>query len=197
MRHKSEEKFNRIIEFIKDYMYEHPYSPSYKEIAAGTGMSVGSVHAYVAELQERGVLTLSGRCRIELDTPMERVLPTPILGHIVCGDGEIEEEHIEGYLALPESMVGNGSYYLLRTYGDSMIEAGIEDGDLVLIRQQETARDGQIVVAEYDNQTTLKRIFFDDEHRRIHLHPENSEMDDIIVRSCRIQGVATKLIKDL
>ncbi len=78
-----------------------------------------------------------------------------------------------------------------------MIEAGIEDGDLVLIRQQNTANEGQIVVALIDDEATLKRFYPEPENHRICLHPENSQMDDIYVDNCEIQGVAVKVIKDL
>ena len=197
MRHKSEEKLKEIKNFIWDYMQDHAYAPSFREIADYIGMSLGSVHAYISELQDRGVLTVDGRRKIELNLPMPRVKMIPILGSIVCGEAEDAEEYIEDYMALPASITGDGEYYLLRTHGDSMIDAGIEEGDLVLIRKQTTAREGQIVVAEYDNKTTLKRIHYDDAHRRIHLQPENEKLKDIVVRSCRVQGVATKLIKDL
>ena len=96
---------------------------------------------------------------------------------------------------LPESLFGRGEFFLLRARGDSMIGAGIEDGDLVLIRQQSTAEYNQIVVALVDDEATLKRFRPKEDH--ICLHPENNRYEDIIVDRCLIQGVAVKVIKDL
>ena len=120
-----------------------------------------------------------------------------VLGSISCGVPQLEEEYAEEFVTLPVSMFGKGEFYFLRANGNSMIESGIDDGDLVLIRKQSTARDGQIVVALVDNQNTLKRFFVDDKKQCIRLHPENKTMEDIIVKDCKIQGVAVKVIKNL
>lgn len=114
---------------------------------------------------------------------------------ISCGLPNIAEEHIEEYVSLPESMFGSGEFYILRARGESMIEAGIDPGDLVVIRKQETAENGQIAVALVDEEATLKRFYVED--NRVRLHPENSEMEDFYVDHCIIQGVAVKVIKDL
>ena len=90
-----------------------------------------------------------------------------------------------------------GDFFILRASGQSMIEAGIDDGDLVVIKKQVEANDGDIVVALVDNQNTLKRYFRDDENKKIILHPENKKMKDIIVDECCIQGVACHIIKEL
>ena len=98
---------------------------------------------------------------------------------------------------LPVSMFGKGSFYILRADGDSMIEAGIEDGDMVIIRQQDAAEEGQIVVALVGDEATLKRYYLDKPRRRVRLHPENSSMQDVFVDNCVIQGVAVHVIKAL
>ena len=122
----------------------------------------------------------------------------PVLGVISGGIPKFAEENIEEYIRLPVSLFGTGKFFILRAYGDSMIEVGIDDGDLVLIRQQETASAGQIVVALINNEdATLKRYYPEPEKHRVRLHPENSRMDDIIVPDCAIQGVAVKVLKDL
>ena len=120
-----------------------------------------------------------------------------ILGSISCGIPQLEEERAEGFVSLPVSMFGRGEFFFLRAKGESMIDAGIDDGDLVLIRKQSEATDGQIVVALVENENTLKRFYMDKENHCIRLHPENKEMKDIIVASCEIQGVAVKVIKSL
>lgn len=120
-----------------------------------------------------------------------------VLGSISCGVPQLEEEYAEEFVTLPVSMFGKGEFYFLRANGNSMIEDGIDDGDLVLIRKQSEAKDGQIVVALVDNQNTLKRFFVDEKNHCIRLHPENKTMEDIIVPECVIQGVAVKVIKSL
>ena len=106
-------------------------------------------------------------------------------------------KHVEEYFRLPVSLVGHGDFYFLRAFGESMIDAGIEEGDLVLIRHQNTARPGEIVVALVDGETTLKRFYPEPSHQRIRLHPENTSMEDIYVQDCQIQGIAVKVLKDL
>ena len=100
-------------------------------------------------------------------------------------------------MPLPVALFGQGDFFILRTSGNSMIEAGIEPGDLVVVRKQNTAEEGDIVVALVDNETTLKRFYRDKKHRCIRLHPENSRMKDIHVQDCTIQGVAQNVIKAL
>ena len=121
----------------------------------------------------------------------------PILGQIACGSPLFAEENIEDYVQLPASLFGNGDFYMLRANGYSMIDVGISSGDFVLIRRQNTAEPGEIVVALVEEEATLKRYFPEPERRRIRLHPENKVMDDIYVSSCEIQGIAVKVLKDL
>ena len=101
------------------------------------------------------------------------------------------------FLGVPFTLIYNFGAAILRAYGDSMIEAGIDNGDLVLIRQQNYADEGQIVVALMEDEATLKRFYPEPKKHRIRLHPENSRMDDIYVDNCEIQGVAVKVLKDL
>lgn len=128
----------------------------------------------------------------------ERTVSVAKLGYVPCGPLTEEYECIDGYVKLPASFVGNAKKcFLLTASGNSMVEAGIDDGDLVLVRQQETAEYNDIVVALVDNEVTLKRYRPDPANRRIILHPENKRIKDIIVDGCQIQGVAIKVIKDL
>ena len=121
----------------------------------------------------------------------------PILGAVPCGPLTEVEESIEGYLRLPESFVGKGKFYLLRASGNSMIGAGINDGDLVLIRIQNNANVGEIVVALVNNEVTLKRLAYNAESASYYLHPENKRMKDIYPENIEVQGIAVKVIKDL
>lgn len=121
----------------------------------------------------------------------------PILGRVPCGPAKEAITENEKCLPLPESILDNGDYYILVASGDSMIDAGIEDGDYVLVKQQETACEGEIVVALIEGDTTIKRIHFDDVNKRIVLYPENSQYQPCSYKDLDIQGVAVKVIKNL
>ena len=139
----------------------------------------------------------------EIITPTIRKMETgsiraAVLGSVSCGVPLLEEEYIESYVSLPEKLFGKGEFFILKANGDSMIEAGISDGDFVVIRKEIEAHEGEIVVALLDDgSNTLKRIYFDDENKNVILHPENKAMNDIIVKNVKIQGVAVKVMKDL
>ena len=111
--------------------------------------------------------------------------------------GEASIIYSIGRHRFPTAIFGKGDFFILRASGQSMIEAGIDDGDLVVVKKQVEAKEGDIVVALVDNQNTLKRYFRDDENKKIILHPENKKMKDIIVDGCCIQGVACHIIKEL
>ena len=197
MRTKDPELMKQILEYIEDYYIDHNVSPSTTRIAEQMGISRGTAHKYLVEMDERGMLSYQGR---NITTARTEKMHTStfraaVVGDISCGLPNIAEEHIEEYVSLPESMFGSGEFYILRAHGESMIEAGIDPGDLVVIRRQETAENGQIAVVLVDEEATLKRLYVED--NRVRLHPENSEMEDFYVDHCIIQGVAVKVINDL
>jgi len=202
MRTKKKEHFYAIETFVSDYMEEHGTAPSVREIAEGTGMSKSNASRYIASMREDGTLGSDGSSRNRIVTKekaMDRqsLIRVPVLGAVSCGVPKFAEENIEEYVKLPVALFGSGNHFILRANGESMIEAGIGDGDLVLIRQQETAKDGQIVVALMEDEATLKRFYLEPERHCIRLHPENPTMEDIFVDDCIIQGVAVKVLKDL
>ena len=121
----------------------------------------------------------------------------PVVGTIACGEPMLAEEHIERYIPVPIDSFGRGEYYFLKAKGDSMVDMGIFEGDMVLVRQQNTAAPGEVVVALIGDEATLKRFYPDPDRNRIRLHPENREMNDIFVDDCEIQGIAVKVIKDI
>jgi repressor LexA len=138
----------------------------------------------------------------EIRTPVTKkvntdIAQTAIVGSVPCGSPQYEEENIEEYISLPTAIFGKGDFFILRASGNSMIEAGIDDGDLVVVKKQLYADDGDIVVALVDNQNTLKRFYRDNDNRKVILHPENKRMKDIVVDDCFIQGVACHVIKSL
>ena len=197
MRSKDKTLMAAIEKFVCDYTDKTGISPTMQEVADGVGSSKATVQRYIAQLCEDGVLDYSGyRTMTSTKTKMQAVR-VPVLGTIACGIPKYAEENIEEYVRLPVALFGQGNFFILRAYGDSMVEAGIDDGDLVLIRQQNYADEGQIVVALMEDEATLKRFYPEPEHHRVRLHPENSHMDDIYVTACEIQGVAVKVLKDL
>ena len=118
----------------------------------------------------------------------ENSVSIPLIGSVSCGQPLLSEESVESYIRIPTEWLGSGEYFLLRANGDSMINAGIDDDDIVIVRKASEADDGDIVVALVDNENTLKRLYRDEKHRKIILHPENPNYEDIVVESCEIQG---------
>ncbi len=198
MRSKNKEYFQLIESFIDSYTDEYGCSPTNQEMADGTGLSTATISRYLSYMREHGMLDYQGHRNIRTKMQEKKgssSVQVPILGNVSCGVPKFAEENIDEYVRLPVSIFGKGDYFLLRADGDSMIDAGIETGDLVLIRHQDTAEPGQIVVALMEDEATLKRYY--PEKHRIRLHPENPRLEDIYVDSCVIQGVAVKVIKDI
>lgn len=202
MRHKSVELMNAIQSFVDNYYISNRHSPSTTEIAEAVGVARGTAYKYLVDMAERGMIRYDGQqITTEKTSKVNAELTSvAILGSVACGLPQLEEENAEEYLSLPVALFGSGTFYLLRAKGTSMIEAGINPGDLVLVRKQSTAQNGEIVVALVNNENTLKRLFVDQEHNCVRLHPENKTMEDIIVsegEELQIQGVAVHVIKAL
>lgn len=197
MRSKNPELMVQIMEYIDDYYSKHCSSPSVRTIAAGVGTSKSTVQRYLVAMNEDGMLSYDGKELIidKIRKTNKSTVNVAVVGSIACGISNLAEENIEEYVSLPKSMFGEGEFIILRANGESMVDAGIETGDLVVIRKQSCAEDGQIVVALVDDEATLKRLYRDNE--KIRLHPENKDMDDIIADDCIIQGVAVKVIKNI
>ena len=197
MRSKDPEIMKRLVDFVEAYHLDYNSSPSLRVIADGVGIGSTTVYRYLMEMNERGMICYDGKTirNEKIDKSQRGTIRAAVIGRIACGIPNLAEQHVEGYVNLPESLFGQGNFYILRASGCSMTEAGIDDGDLVVIREQNTAEDGQIVVALVDDEATLKRFFHEGD--RIRLHPENPQMKDIFVTDCRIQGVAVKVIHDL
>lgn len=197
MRSKNPDTMKRIIEFVEEYYLRYNQSPSTRVIGERIGMSKGMVYNYLIEMDEKGMIAYDGKTitNDRINKINTGFIGVPVVGSIACGVPNLAEEDIEEYIPLPEKLFGKGDFFILRAKGQSMIEAGIDEGDLVIIRMQNTAKDGQIVVALVGDEATLKRFYKEADH--IRLHPENSSMEDIIVPDCSIQGVAVKVLKDL
>jgi repressor LexA len=197
---KNQEYYKTLLSFIDDYREEHGVSPTNRIIAAGTGVSTATVSRYLQDLRREGKIEYKGHRGIitpKMKEEKESTVLVPLLRCIDCGIPKYAECNIKEYIPLPVSIFGKDDFFLLHAKGDSMIDAGINDEDLVLIRKQSAAEAGQIVVALIDENATLKRYYPEPQKKLIRLHPENKEMNDIYVEHCIIQGVAVKVLSDI
>lgn len=199
MRTKSIELMKAICEFVEKFYIENRCSPSITKISYHLGIARSTVHKYLVYMSEIQMITYDGE-KIITDIIRKVDLSTTqanIIGTIACGNPVLAEENIEEYISLPSAIFGIEDLYILNASGDSMIGAGIEDGDLVVVKKQSTANNGDIVVALVNNENTLKRLYIDEKNKKYILHPENEELKDIIVSELQIQGVAQHVIKAL
>ena len=189
-----------IWDFVVGYVDRHGYPPTVREIGEAVGLaSPSTVHAHLANLERAGLLRrdptkpraleLVGRAAGR-QAPEEAVQRLPLVGQIAAGGPLLAEQNVEDEIAVPEPL-GRNADFLLRVRGDSMIEAGILDGDVVVVRRQETARNGEIVVAlagddEAADEATVKTFYR--EADRIRLQPENASMEPIYARHVRVLG---------
>ncbi|MDI6844201.1 MAG: transcriptional repressor LexA [Anaerosomatales bacterium] len=195
----------QILDFIRSEIHRRGYPPSVREIGEAVGLSSSStVHAHLSALEKHGYIRrdpTKPRALEVLDTrDTERgvdprtVTAVPLVGSVAAGQPILAAENIEATLPLPAEFAGE-STFILRVRGDSMIEAGILDGDFVVVRQQATADNGDIVVALIEDEATVKRFYR--EADRIRLQPENSAMEPIYVRDARILGKVVALFRRL
>ena len=199
MRSKSPETMRQIEQFVDAFFDEHLRTPSMREIERGTGLSRQTASSYLRAMAEQGLLDYDGDGIVTAhirERAAAQTVRVPIIGHVAAGTLTAADELREGFAEVPMSLLGSSDYFALRVYGESMIRAGIYDGDLVVLRRAATATVGQIVVAVDDEgQTTLKRLAHDGQ--RYYLHPENPAFDDIYPSELRIQGVAELMLRDL
>ena len=201
-----------IYEFIVQYVDRNGYPPTVREIGEEVGLaSPSTVHAHLANLERAGLLRrdptkpraleLTGRTRqARPQREVRDVHRLPLVGDIAAGAPLLAEENVEEYLAVPEPLARGGEEFLLRVKGDSMVDAGILDGDIVVVRRQQTARDGDIVVAlagddEAADEATVKRFFRED--GRVRLQPENAALEPIYVRHVQVLGKVVGVFRTL
>lgn len=127
----------------------------------------------------------------------KRNLLLTIYGKVSCGKLKFIDDNVEGFVEIPSSFLGEDKYFVLKSDGDSMINAGIKKGDLLVIKMQSHAENGDIAVVELDNKVTLKRFYKLEDKHQYKLHPENDKYEDIYLEKCNILGIAIKIIKDI
>ena len=203
-----------IWDFLVDYVDRHGYPPTVREIGAKVGLaSPSTVHAHLANLERAGylrrdptkprALELIGHRRaepVELHPSARATHSLPLVGQIAAGGPLLAEENVEDYIGVPEPLSKGGEEFLLRVKGESMINAGILDGDIVVVRRQQDARNGEIVVAlvgddESANEATVKRFFR--EEGRVRLQPENDALEPIYAPHVAILGRVTGVFRSL
>lgn len=182
---KNNERKEEIYHFINNFIKEYGVCPSYNEIAASVKCAKSTLFKYMKRLEEEGLIERYGRNQIVTVENSNAIDRIPVIGSIACGKPKLAYEDIQGYLPIDVEWLGSGEYFGLVASGDSMINIGIKSGDIVIVRKQTTAENGQVVVAMvYDEDSgdmnaTLKRLY--KEKRGYRLHPENDYMSDIYV----------------
>ena len=191
------ENQNKILDFIRREIEEKGYPPSVREICAAVGLkSTSTVHAHLNNLEKRGLIrrdSTKPRALEVLDNSVSRGRSIPLVGKVTAGLPILATQNIEDYLTLPQSMLGHDELFCLRVQGESMIEMGILDGDIIVVRQQSDAENGEVVVAMIDDEATVKRIYFEPD--RIRLQPENSSMDPIYTDHVQVLGKVVALLR--
>lgn len=191
-----------ILTFVRRYTESHGYPPSVREIGQAMGLTSSStVHSHLGALERKGFLRRdpSKPRAIEIlrdgEGPQHRVVSLPVVGQVTAGEPILAEQNIEDYLPVPADLADGAEAFVLRVSGDSMIDAGILDGDLLVVRRQQTATNGDIVVARLGDEATVKRFFREGD--RIRLQPENQSMMPIFAKDVVVEGKAIAVLRRL
>ncbi|MCP4133796.1 MAG: transcriptional repressor LexA [bacterium] len=196
---KLTEKQNLILNFIKDSIRDLGYPPTVREIGDEFSITVKGAYDHVKAIEKKGFIrTEQNKSRAIVVLDGDNFIPTnainiPLVGRIAAGSPILAEENIEEYLSFPKTMFGNGDFFALQVRGDSMMEGGIFDGDLAIIKKQETANNGDIVAALIDEEATLKT--FKMKGTKIHLIPENQAYSPIVVDDVTILGTLSAVMR--
>ena len=203
MRPKDDKRKMQVYDFVTAFINERGVCPTTMEIGEALSMAKSTVSKYMTRLREDGYIEKYGRYQTALaDTVSYSRMP--VVGAIACGESILAIEDVDGYLPIDEGELGPGEYFGLIASGDSMINAGISDGDTVYVRKQSVPdHDGDIVVAMIPDDATdgysatLKRFYRDEENNRYVLHPENDNLDDMFFSEVHVVGVAVRVLKNL
>lgn len=215
MSEKLTKKQKAVLECIEDCIAKKGYGPTVREICAEIGLSSPStVHVHLKALEEKGYIERDplksrsimlkqndqgrpvGRSEGNVLSPsFSKTIDVPLVGNVAAGEPILAEENITETMSLPIDIVGDSASFMLSVRGESMIEAGINDGDYVVVKQQQTANNGDIVVAIIEDGATVKTFYKESDH--IRLQPENSTMEPIIVTNCAIAGKVVAVFRRL
>lgn len=191
-----------ILNVIKETIHKKGYPPSVREIGQKVGLrSSSTVHSYLRRLEEKEMIRRDPAKPRAIEVlgmpnePSEKINWVPVVGRVAAGYPLLAVENREGFFPLPSDFIGEGEFFILRVKGESMIDAGIFDGDLVIVRKQSSADNGDIVVALLEDEATVKRFFKEKDH--VKLKPENKNMAPIIIRDVIILGKVIGLLRKL
>ena len=198
---KISKKQTEILEYIKNQILNKGYPPSVRDICEAVNLrSTSSVHAHLETLEKNGYIrrdpTKPRAIEIiddNFNLTRREVVNVPLLGQVAAGQPILAVENITNYFPIPAEYISNEDTFMLKVKGDSMINMGIYENDLILVKKQSTARNGEVIVALVDDSATVKRFYKEDGHYR--LQPENDFMDPIIVDSVEIVGKVIGLIR--
>ncbi len=198
---KITQKEQEILEYIKDTILRKGYPPSVREICEAVHLkSTSSVHSHLETLERNNYIRRDPTKprTIEIiddcfNLTRRELVNVPMVGTVAAGQPILAEQNIENYFPIPVELLPNGQTFMLRVKGESMINAGIFDGDQIIVKQQETARNGEIVVALIDDSATVKRFYKEKGYYR--LQPENDALEPIIVKEVQILGVVIGLVR--
>jgi len=193
---------NDILTFVQRHTESHGYPPSVREIGQAMGLTSSStVHSHLAALERKGYLRRDPSKPRALEIlrdhsgPARRIVSLPVVGRITAGAPILAEQNIEDHLPVPADLLNGADGFVLKVSGDSMIDAGILDGDLLVVRRQQTATNGDIVVARLGDEATVKRFYR--EKDRIRLQPANESMDPIYAAAVVVEGKAIAVFRVL
>ena len=198
MRRYDEELLRQLYDYIMDYQQTNSKSPSYRMIAKhlpNAFSSTAKIGKYLTVLENRELIERECDGAIKVNPKFRtKTVNAPIVGKVACGQPIEAIENIEGSFALPAEIFGSRDLMLLKADGMSMKIVGIEDGDYIIIRRQETADSGDMVLALLGNEATVK-TYYPQKNGKIVLHPENEQYQDIVVEDCMIQGIVVGCLK--
>lgn len=191
-----EEKLEKIYNFIIEYLEANGYPPSVREICSKCDIkSTASAYVYIEKLKQRGLLSNSPSKKRSLSVPSLKkdYVSIPLIGTITAGTPIFAVENLDGYIPLPTDFEGQGDSFALKVKGESMINAGIYNDDIIIVKKQSVAENGDIVVALIEDSATVKR--FIKKGKQIILHPENDQMEDMIFENVNILGIVKGLLR--
>lgn len=190
----------QILEYIRECVHKFGYPPSVREICKSVGLSsTSTVHSYLNQLEQLGFIRRdpTKNRTIELldegSWRSKKIVPLPLIGQVRAGAPILAEECVEDVYPFSAEFIGQDDCFMLTVRGDSMVDAGISDGDYIIVRKQDTAENGDIVVALIDDEATVKRYY--KEKTRIRLQPENSDYEPIYTEHCEILGKVKGLFR--
>lgn len=174
-----EEKLTRIMDYIRKFSDENGYTPSVREIGAECGIkSTATVHSYLERLADRGLLNKTDNKKRSVSLSRSSGVNVPLIGTVTAGQPIFAYENYEDYYTFPAGEFRGNDLFMLRVQGTSMIDAGIFDGDKIVVRRQQTAENGEIVVALVEDSATVKRFYL--RGNQVVLHPENEALSDLV-----------------